>query len=50
MPWAIETEASLDQLELDDAGPYPIANYKEVVLNEEDTLDVKIADASYDVT
>jgi hypothetical protein len=35
-------------LELDDAGPYPIANYKEVVLNEEDTLGVKIAYASYD--
>jgi catechol 2,3-dioxygenase-like lactoylglutathione lyase family enzyme len=38
------------KLELDTCDPYPISNYKEVVLSEEDTLDVKIAYASYEVT
>ncbi len=37
-------------LELENMEPYPFFNYKEVVLNEEDTLDVKIAYASYETT
>lgn len=35
-------------LELENMEPYPFCNYKEVVLNEEDTLDIKIAYASYE--
>ena len=38
------------KLEMEKTEPYPIFNYKEVVLNEEDTLDVKIAYASYETT
>ncbi len=35
-------------LELENMEPYPFFNYKEVVLNEDDTLDVKIGYASYE--
>jgi len=34
-------------LELEKMEPYPFSNYKEVVLNKEDTLDINIAYASY---
>jgi len=35
-------------LELENMDPYPFSNYKEVVLSEEDTLDIKMAYASYE--
>jgi len=35
-------------LELESMAPYPFSNYKEVVLDEKDTLDIKIAYASYE--